>query len=291
MTGRDGLQRQLGSAEIVAQVALARSLRAVGKVVFMGMGEPAHNLDNVLDAIDLLGTEGDIGHKNLVFSTVGDLRVFERLPRGRVRPALALSLHSTFAAKRAELLPRAPRIDPAELVELGERYARATHYPIQYQWTLLDGINDGDDELDGIARLLAGQIRGDEPHPLQRRGGARVRARRAGARGGDRARAQQARRPHEAPRFRRTGRRRRLRAAAGACGSTAGRDGASEGCGRRGAQPAGWRALGRRVTRRAATPRTACAGAPARRLIRARGRGGEESPDHRVDVGLALPDG
>jgi len=157
MTGRDGLQRQLGSAEIVAQVALARSLRAVGKVVFMGMGEPAHNLDNVLDAIDLLGTEGGIAHKNLVFSTVGDLRVFERLPQGRVRPALAISLHSTFAAKRAELLPRAPRIDPAELVELGERYARATHYPIQYQWTLLDGINDGDDELDGIARLLAGK--------------------------------------------------------------------------------------------------------------------------------------
>jgi 23S rRNA (adenine2503-C2)-methyltransferase len=157
MTGRDGLQRQLGSAEIVAQVALARSLRAVGKVVFMGMGEPAHNLDNVLDAIDLLGTEGGVAHKNLVFSTVGDLRVFERLPRGRVRPALAISLHSTVAAKRAELLPRAPRIDPAELVELGERYARATHYPIQYQWTLLDGINDGDDELDGIARLLAGK--------------------------------------------------------------------------------------------------------------------------------------
>ena len=53
------------------------------KVVFMGMGEPAHNLDNVLEAIDLLGTEGGIGHKNLVFSTVGDRRVFERLPQGR----------------------------------------------------------------------------------------------------------------------------------------------------------------------------------------------------------------
>jgi 23S rRNA (adenine2503-C2)-methyltransferase len=67
-----GLLRQLGSAEIVAQVALARTRRPVNKVVFMGMGEPAHNLDNVLEAIDLLGTVGDIGHKNLVFSTVGD---------------------------------------------------------------------------------------------------------------------------------------------------------------------------------------------------------------------------
>jgi 23S rRNA (adenine2503-C2)-methyltransferase len=93
MTGRDGLLRQLGSAEIVAQVALARTLRPVRKVVFMGMGEPAHNLDNVLEAIELLGTVGAIGHKNLVFSSVGDARLFERLPQGPVKPALALSLH------------------------------------------------------------------------------------------------------------------------------------------------------------------------------------------------------
>ena len=157
MTGREGLKRHLGSAEIVAQVALARSLRPVRKVQFMGIGEPAHNLDNALEAIDLLGTQGGIGHKNLVFSTVGDLRVFERLPGEKVKPALALSLHSTRAALRAELLPRAPRIDPVELVELGERYARATGYPIQYQWTLLEGINDGDDELERIAELLAGK--------------------------------------------------------------------------------------------------------------------------------------
>jgi len=157
MTGRDGLLRQLGSAEIVAQVVLARSLRPVRKVVFMGMGEPAHNLDNVLEAIELLGTAGGIGHKNLVFSTVGDGRVFERLPLGPVKPALALSLHSTKAALRAQLLPRAPRIAPAELVELGELYARATGYPIQYQWTLLEGVNDGDDEIDGIVTLLAGK--------------------------------------------------------------------------------------------------------------------------------------
>jgi len=157
MTGQGGLQRQLGSAEIVAQVALARSRRAVRKVVFMGMGEPAHNMDNVLAAIDLLGTAGGIGHKSLVFSTVGDRRVFERLPQGRVKPALALSLHSTKAELRAALLPNAPRIDPAELVELADAYCRATGYPIQYQWTLIEGVNDGDDELAGIVRLLAGK--------------------------------------------------------------------------------------------------------------------------------------
>jgi 23S rRNA (adenine2503-C2)-methyltransferase len=157
MTGRDGLLRQLGSAEIVAQVAVARTRRPVRRVVFMGMGEPAHNLANVIEAIELLGTIGAIGHKNLVFSTVGDRRLFERLPQGPVKPALALSLHTTSPALRATLLPKAPRIDPEELVELGEGYARATGYPIQYQWTLLEGINDSGEELEGIARLLTGK--------------------------------------------------------------------------------------------------------------------------------------
>jgi 23S rRNA (adenine2503-C2)-methyltransferase len=157
MTGQGGLARQLGSAEIVAQVALARRLRPVRKVVFMGMGEPAHNLDNVIEAIELLGTAGGIGHKSLVFSTVGDPRVFEALPRMDVKPALALSLHSTRPDLRARLLPRAPRIAPAELVAHGEAYARATGYPIQYQWTLIAGVNDSDEELDGIVELLRGK--------------------------------------------------------------------------------------------------------------------------------------
>lgn len=210
MSGKNGLLRQLGSAEIVAQVVLARRRRAVSKVVFMGMGEPAHNLDNVLEAIEVLGRYGNIGHKELVLSTVGDVRVFERLmenlphsskpslqPSGKttnqstqpasrqvagypasgesgargaepgnrevqssifmVRPALAISLHSTDATLRAKLLPRAPEIAIDELVERGERYARATGYPVQYQWTLIGGINDSDGEVDGIVRLLSGK--------------------------------------------------------------------------------------------------------------------------------------
>lgn len=157
MTGTTGLLRQLSSAEIVAQVALARASRPVARVVFMGMGEPAHNLDQVLEAIDLLGTAGNIGHKNLVFSTVGDARVFEALPQGRVKPALALSLHSTRAEMRAQLLPRASRLTPEELVAAGERYARASGYPIQYQWTLLEGVNDTDEEIEGLVRLLHGK--------------------------------------------------------------------------------------------------------------------------------------
>ena len=204
MSGRDGLIRQLGSAEIVAQVVLARKRRKVEKVVFMGMGEPAHNLDNVLEAIDVLGTLGGIGHKELVLSTVGDVRVFERLMercdlqtnsysesirRSResgspvnqtnwipafagmtpppssaftsaarlVRPALALSLHSTNAELRAKLLPHAPDISVEELVERAEVYARATGYPTQYQWTLIEGVNDSDAEVERIAQLLKGK--------------------------------------------------------------------------------------------------------------------------------------
>jgi 23S rRNA (adenine2503-C2)-methyltransferase len=160
MTGRSGLIRQIGSAEIVAQVVLARRLRPVKRVVFMGMGEPAHNLDHVLEAIDLLGTAGAIGHKNLVLSSVGDPRLFDALMargQGVVRPALALSLHTSRADLRERLLPRAPRLTPEDLVAAGEAYAQASGYPIQYQWTLLDGINDGDDELDGVVRLLTGK--------------------------------------------------------------------------------------------------------------------------------------
>jgi 23S rRNA (adenine2503-C2)-methyltransferase len=157
MTGQGGLVRQLGSAEIVAQVVLARRRRPVKKVVFMGMGEPSHNLDNVLEAIELLGTAGNIGHKNLVFSTVGDPRVFDRLAAASVKPALAVSLHTTKAALRRELLPRASAVDIAQLVVAADSYARATGYPIQYQWTLLEGINDGADELEGIVRLLGGK--------------------------------------------------------------------------------------------------------------------------------------
>ena len=157
MTGQSGLLRQITSAEIVAQVVLARALRPVKKVVFMGMGEPSHNLDNVLAAIELLATHGGIGHKNLVFSTVGDARAFERLAQGPVKPALAVSLHTTDAELRARLLPRAPRLSPEELIARAEDYARATGYPIQYQWTLLEGVNDSEAEVERLAGLLAGK--------------------------------------------------------------------------------------------------------------------------------------
>jgi 23S rRNA (adenine2503-C2)-methyltransferase len=158
MTGVDRFDRQLGSAEIVAQVVQARRVRpSVQKVVFMGMGEPSHNLDNVLEAIELLGTLGGFSRRKLVFSTVGDRRAFERLSQAVVKPALALSLHTTRADLRRELLPHAPRLTPDELVELAEDYAQKTSYPIQFQWVMLEGVNDTDREVEGLVRLLSGK--------------------------------------------------------------------------------------------------------------------------------------
>jgi 23S rRNA (adenine2503-C2)-methyltransferase len=156
-TGREGLLRNLTSAEILAQVVLARRRRKVRRVVFMGMGEPSHNLPAVLETLSMLGGEGGLAHKLLVFSTVGDRRIFERLAAHDVKPAVALSLHTTDAALRERLLPRAPRVPPEELVELAEDYARRTTWPIQYQWTLLEGVNDGDAEVERLAELMRGK--------------------------------------------------------------------------------------------------------------------------------------
>lgn len=157
MTGKSGLLRQLTSLEILAQVVLGRRRRAVKRVVFMGMGEPSHNLPAVLEALSFLGREGGFAHKNLVFSTIGDAKIFDRLAAHDVKPALALSLHTTNAKLREELLPHAPKIAPEELVRLADDYAHRTGHPIQYQWTLIEGVNDGDSELERLTELMRGK--------------------------------------------------------------------------------------------------------------------------------------
>lgn len=156
-TGEKGLEAQLSAPEILAQVALARRARAVRRVVFMGMGEPSHNLAAVREAVGVLGTDGRFAHKNLVFSTVGDPDTIGRLAAWPVRPALALSLHTLDGALRAELLPRAARVAPDDLLEAGLAYADRTTYPLLVQWTLLDGVNDSPEEARRLAARLAGR--------------------------------------------------------------------------------------------------------------------------------------
>lgn len=153
-TGEEGLLQQLTPLEVLAQVVHARRRRRVRRVVFMGMGEPAHNLDAVLESIRTLGVEGGIAHRNLVFSTVGSEDVFARLLGERVRPGLALSLHSLDPDRRADLLPRALESEPQRLLEAALDYCERTSYPLQLQWTLLAGINDSPAEAQRLARTI-----------------------------------------------------------------------------------------------------------------------------------------
>ena len=157
MTGRGGLRRQLSDVEIAAQAALARKLRPeTKKVVFMGMGEPSHNWRAVESALVFLAEYGEFSRRDLVVSTVGDPRLFARLSVMDLKPALALSLHTIDDAKRRFLLPNGCRMSADEVLEAALSYAEASAYPLQIEWTLLAGVNDGADE----ARALAEKLRG-----------------------------------------------------------------------------------------------------------------------------------
>ena len=155
MTGRCGLIRQLSSAEIVAQVVAARRIRPdIKKVVFMGMGEPSHNLNAVMEAVEFLGDVAQFQHKQLVISTVGDERLFETIKVARVKPALALSLHTTDNDKRRKLLPNARPIPVEVLLQEATHFARMTKYPLQIEWTLMEGVNDSFEEVERLADLI-----------------------------------------------------------------------------------------------------------------------------------------
>ncbi len=157
-TGKSGLLRNLRADEIAAQVALARrSGHTVSRVVLMGMGEPLHNFEAVTQALDLLADAGGLAHKHIVLSSVGDPSAFERLAARRVRPALALSLHTLDDALRHELLPRAPRVGVDELLSAALAYSRRITWPLLVQWTLIEGVNDSQAEARELARRLSGQ--------------------------------------------------------------------------------------------------------------------------------------
>ena len=158
MTGKGGLVRQLSSAEIVAQYCEARRVRSdVRKIVLMGMGEPSHNLDAVCEAVEFFGNVCGLAHKDIVVSTVGDHRLFDRLPALSVRPALALSLHTTDNALRRKLLTNSKDIPVETLLERTLDYADETGYPAQIEWTLMAGINDAPEQVERLADLIEGR--------------------------------------------------------------------------------------------------------------------------------------
>ncbi len=155
-SGKDGLKRNLGVAEIVEQLVHARREMRIDRIVFMGIGEPTHNLDAVLESARRFRDDGLIGYRRQTLSTVGSRRAFERMLAAEVKPALALSLHSVDPVIRRDILPHAYDEPIQDLIAAADAYSRAIDHPVQIEWTLLAGINDRDEDVDALATLMQG---------------------------------------------------------------------------------------------------------------------------------------
>ena len=160
-SGLDGLVRNLTPGQIVAQaVHLRRLARAdglyLGNVVLMGMGEPFHNTDHVLVALENL-THPDalaIGVNHVAVSTVGVAEGIERLAREGPAVNLVLSLHAACDATRQAIVPLAKRLPPVEeLCRLAGWYARETKRRATISYVLLRGVNDDLAQARELARL------------------------------------------------------------------------------------------------------------------------------------------
>lgn len=158
-SGLFGVERHLSTDEIVEQIVHARRVMPIDRVVFMGMGEPSHNLDAVMAAVARIKDEVLISPRRQTFSTVGGVKPLERMRAFAVRPCLALSLHSANEQKRRELLPRAHQDPLVDIVAAADAYARDVGTPVQIEWTMLAGVNDGDQDVDELCTLLRG-VRG-----------------------------------------------------------------------------------------------------------------------------------
>jgi len=167
LTGKMGLRRHLLAGEIAGQVARIIEDRRLAdtpfNVVFMGMGEPLHNLDGVLAALGLLvDAEGfGISRRRITVSTAGLVPGIERLARERVRPRLAVSLNATTDEVRGRIMPVNRKHPIAELLAACRSYARATGEPPTFEYVLLAGVNDSDADvrrLAGLARSVPAKL-------------------------------------------------------------------------------------------------------------------------------------
>ena len=162
-TGQMGFRRHLSSGEIVSQVMYyARQLKESGEtvtnVVLMGMGEPFHNYDNTMAAIDRLNDpEGyNLGARRFTISTVGLVPAIRRFAAEKRQVNLAISLHAASDDLRASMLPVDKRYPIDELLEACREYVALTNRRITFEWALVNGINDTPEQ----AHLLAGKIKG-----------------------------------------------------------------------------------------------------------------------------------
>ncbi len=162
-TGQMGFKRHLSSGEIVAQVMyyarmLAAENQSVTNVVVMGMGEPFHNYDNTMAAIDRLNDPKgyNFGARRFTISTVGLVPAIRRFAEEKRQVNLAVSLHAADDALRLSMLPIAKKYPLDELLAACRDYTIATGRRITFEWALVQGVNDTPEQ----ARLLAERLKG-----------------------------------------------------------------------------------------------------------------------------------
>jgi 23S rRNA (adenine2503-C2)-methyltransferase len=162
-TGQMGFKRHLTSGEIVAQVLhYARELKTEGlkptNIVIMGMGEPFHNYDNTMAAVDRLNdTSGfNFGARRFTISTVGLPAMIRRFADEKRQVNLAVSLHASDDETRSRMLPINRKYSIDEVLNACRYYALHTHRRVTFEWALIDGVNDGVE----VATRLAERLRG-----------------------------------------------------------------------------------------------------------------------------------
>lgn len=151
------LQRNLETAEIVDQLLMAQAVseKPITNVVFMGMGEPMLNYDNVMKAVEIF-TDADSGllsPKRITLSTAGVVPGILRMADEKRSIKLALSLHATTNGVRQKLMPIANKHSLEELGNALEYYYRTTRNPVTYEYILFDGINDSELDVRRLAKL------------------------------------------------------------------------------------------------------------------------------------------
>ena len=163
-TGQMGFVRHLTPGEIVAQVLHCRRiLREAGtgglrNLVLMGMGEPLHNYDAVMAALDIITDRRgiNIGPARVTISTVGVIPGILRMAQEQRPYSLAVSLHGASEPERAPLVPVSRRWPLADLIAACREYGRLTSRRIFFEWTLIAGRNDSPDTAHRLAALLQG---------------------------------------------------------------------------------------------------------------------------------------
>jgi 23S rRNA (adenine2503-C2)-methyltransferase len=160
---RAGLQRNLTAGEIVEQFLHLRresiaSSRRLRTLVFMGMGEPLHNFDNIVGAIQRITHPdmGALGARQITVSTVGIPPKIDELADADLGVHLALSLHAPDDATRAAIVPANRRYPVAEILAAAKRYYSRTRRVVNVEYCLLGGVNDSDDHAHMLAKLLEG---------------------------------------------------------------------------------------------------------------------------------------